>query len=487
MSDFVHIESPSTEAVQPLSTEEDLAASPNLQKEESSKNDLEFLDLHPFVRSTVVDKIYGCLVGSALGDTIGLYTEFLPKAQCAEAYKTRKFSLVGEVTEYYSDSHRMRFEPCAWTDDTDQALLILLSYLHIHTSSSPRNATPELVTALPQDFAGRLQIWIEQGLRALNRFPCGIGRLVGSVVTNKAYLLNPVEIAIERWVKSSRHVAPNGSLMRTHPIGVIGVGMEEVDCWILATSVGMTTHVDPRCTVACCISVGLVRGILRGEVSTEADVDKAIEKAYDWVLSQPELMNPGLATELTEWEIKRHLDRKEFERHVYVTSYADLYLDNHQEMGYVYKCLGSAILALRLCIRACASALPSKSLFEDLITDLIMEGGDSDTNGAAAGALIGAYLGYANLPAHWALGLAHKEWLSSKIMRLTKALEIVDGTVEEEADEQSDGGKGLMSKEELEKRDRNMLVLILTRKKEREEKERKAKEKKKGLAGWFAK
>lgn len=275
--------------------------------------------------------------------------------------------------------------------------------------------------------------------------------------------------------------------MRTHPIGVLGVGMEEEVCWRLAAGVGMTTHADPRCTVACCISVGLIRGILRGEIFTEADVDEAIEKAYDWVLSQPDLINPGLSTELTEWEIKRHLDRKEFERHVYATTYADLRLDNHKEMGYVYKCLGSAVLTLRFCIRASTSSLPPKTLFEDLMTDLIMEGGDSDTNGAAAGALIGAYLGYANLPAHWALGLAHREWLSSKILRLTKVLGIVEGKVGEEADEKPDGGKGLMNRDELEKRDQDMLTLILTRKKDREEKERKAKEKGKGLVGWFAK
>jgi ADP-ribosylglycohydrolase len=306
-------------------------------------------------------------------------------------------------------------------------------------------------------------------------------------VVDKNFLLNPAETAINRWVKTARQVAPNGSLMRTHPIGIIGVGMKEEECWTLATNVGMTTHADPRCTVACCISVGLIRGILRGDIATEADVDSAIERAYDWVLSKPHLINPGLSTELTEWEVRRHLDRNEFARHVYAESYDALHLDNRKEMGYVYKCLGSAILALRLCIRAHTSGPPSKTLFEDLITDLIMEGGDSDTNGAAAGALIGAYLGHANLPAHWTLGLAHKEWLSTKTMRLLKVLGIMEGEVGEEADERPDGGKALMNKEELEKKYQDVLALILTRKKERDEKERRAKEKGKGLAAWFTK
>lgn len=310
-------------------------------------------------------------------------------------------------------------------------------------------------------------------------------------MTNPDYLSSPFSTAVTRWVKTARHVAPNGSLMRTHPIGIIGVGMSEEACWRLAADVGRTTHADPRCTVACCISVGLIRGLLRGEIGTGNDVNKAIERAYDWVGVQPDLINPGLDAELTEFEIKRHLDRREFERHVYATSYVDLHLDNHKEMGYVYKCLGSAVLALRCCMRARSAygsvAPPSKSLFEDVVTELVMEGGDADTNAAAAGALVGAYLGYAHLPAHWTEGLAHKQWLEEKSLRFLKVLGIVEGPVKEEADEMPDGGKPLMDRDQLEKRDARLLATILTRKKERDDMEREKKAKAKGLAGWFAK
>jgi hypothetical protein len=64
------------------------------------------LDAHPFVRETVIDKIYGCIIGSALGDTIGLYTEFLSKAQSKQIYRNRKFQLIEPATELYFDSHR---------------------------------------------------------------------------------------------------------------------------------------------------------------------------------------------------------------------------------------------------------------------------------------------------------------------------------------------------------------------------------------------
>jgi len=278
--------------------------------------------------------------------------------------------------------------------------------------------------------------------------------------------------------------------MRTHPIGVMGIGMSEEETWWLSASVGRTTHVDPRCVVSCCIVVGLVRGMLRGEIVSESDVDELIERAYEFVKAQPELLNPELDPELSEFEVGRLLRRKEFERHVYAKEMEDLKLDSPREMGYVYKCVGSAILTLRLGMRAASkSCVPSSTLFEDLMTELIMEGGDADTNGAVAGALLGTYLGFSRLPAHWANGLAHKDWLMDKVERMCKVAGIVDVAGEEigtVADEAPDGGKGLMNEKELEARDRRVWERILQGEKERMEKEQKDKKKSgKGLGNWF--
>lgn len=394
---------------------------------------------HPFVAATTLDKIYGCIIGSALGDTIGLYTEFLSKHRSEKAYPSRKFSLVEPVTEPYPDAHRLQFEPCAWTDDTDQALLIVLAYLYIETQDTEVD--------LSQEFAARLKIWVSRGLPALDRPAYDVGILVGSVANNNRYLSDPFGCATDRWIKSSRNAAPNGSLMRTHPIGVIGVNLTEEQTWQLSVRVGRATHVDPRCVVACCISVGLVRQLLRGQIETEKDMDAAIERAYDWVRKQPDIMNPGQSSELTDVQIRLHLERQEFEKHVYAETLNELQLDAYGKTGYVYKCLGSAVLLLRLAFRRISKASSAVSmtkkaqLFEQLMVDLIMEGGDADTNGAAAGALLGAYLGYANLPSHWKLGLAHNEWVMAKVERLTVAVGVKSGILHRERDEAADGGR----------------------------------------------
>jgi ADP-ribosylglycohydrolase len=71
--------------------------------------------------------------------------------------------------------------------------------------------------------------------------------------------------------------------MRTHPIGIIGVGLSESKTRNLAIKVGSTTHVDPRCAVSCCIQVALIRGLLRGEIVNETDVNKCIARSYRFV------------------------------------------------------------------------------------------------------------------------------------------------------------------------------------------------------------
>ena len=185
----------------------------------------------------------------------------------------------------------------------------------------------------------------------------------------------------------------------------------------------------------------------------------------------------------------QRLDRREFDRHVYVMSFSALELDDRQKMGYVYKCLGAAILCLRQAIwEVERTKIASQTLFERLMTSLIMEGGDADTNGAVAGALLGAFLGHANLPEKWATGLAHREWLDSKIERFCEKLGVVDvqNGIPHMEDENPDGGKGLMSKVELEKRDRAMIMAIMERKRLLQEKARREGAKK-GVASWFSK
>lgn len=84
---------------------------------------------------SINDKIRGCIVGGALGDAVGLFTEFLDVSQARALYgETPRFKLLPPAPQgwytMHMDRHRAMFEEAGWTDDTDLSLSILMSFLH---------------------------------------------------------------------------------------------------------------------------------------------------------------------------------------------------------------------------------------------------------------------------------------------------------------------------------------------------------------------
>ncbi|KEF52100.1 uncharacterized protein A1O9_11726 [Exophiala aquamarina CBS 119918] len=440
---------------------------------------LDYLNLHPFVRDGTHERLLGCVFGGVLGDCIGLYTEFLPKTSCEKLYPDRKFSLIQPITPFAADTHRDKFDIGSWTDDTDHALLLILSYVHNDGQ------------ILPEDFARRLQIWVRHGLLALGRLPLGIGRTTSTVVSYPDFAKDPEGVALKTWINSSRHAAANGSLMRTHPLGIMCISKTLDETLEIAANMSRTTHIDPRCTVACCATTGLVRGLLRGEVVSEGEVDAILDQAFSYVQSNESLRNPGYdvaaITPASSEQDSTLLRKDEYEKHTKATHFSDLQLDDSQKMGYVYKCLGSAVLALRLAMRGKISKTTltngNTNLFEEIVTDLIMQGGDADTNGCVAGALLGAWSGYSRLPQHWLQGVQHHNWMLWKCEALSRQSGVGGELLEEldkAADAGPDGGRGLFSDKELDARERGLLEKILLKQKDRRE----AKEKEDSKRPW---
>jgi ADP-ribosylglycohydrolase len=71
------------------------------------------------------DRVKGLLFGQAVGDAVGLGTEFMGRARVRDKYPegTRAYAHI------FRDAHRKRWTRWDWTDDTEQMTLMVDSLL----------------------------------------------------------------------------------------------------------------------------------------------------------------------------------------------------------------------------------------------------------------------------------------------------------------------------------------------------------------------
>ena len=68
----------------------------------------------------LIDRFRGCLYGQAIGDALGLGTEFMTDEDIAWKYPHG----LQHYKQIYQDRHRKRWKIGDWTDDTDMMLCI---------------------------------------------------------------------------------------------------------------------------------------------------------------------------------------------------------------------------------------------------------------------------------------------------------------------------------------------------------------------------
>lgn len=307
------------------------------------------------------DKVKGCIFGCALGDALGLPAEGSEKAILAERYP-----------DGLALPHRVAtrgFPLNDWTDDTDQTVLIMRS--------------------MGQDaacnFARRLKRWYSEGFPELgDTFGMGCGGMTWRVLKQDGFEANPFDVAAR--VVGLR--AGNGALMRTAPCAFTTdpAGWAAYFC--------ATTHADPLAGATCVAQSLLIREL--------SDLPPG---------SQPsgELLRRALEPALAPLTAAQ---RDEFMSWISRGSLEALELDSRDARCFTLKTFACAVWAFR-----CLYAAPVRdsALFRRRLTQLVMEGGDADTNAAVAGACLGAYLGYSNLPASWLESLPHRAWLEQEV------------------------------------------------------------------------
>lgn len=307
------------------------------------------------------DRRKGCLYGQAIGDALGAFYEFSGHLQ------------EGQKAEY-RDS-RLGYKAGEWTDDTDQALILTRAF-----TESWDNMDKAAILAA----AGFLHWFLADGRDC--------GNHTSTVLCEPGFAADPLTVSRAVWEESGRKSASNGSVMRAAGTAIVrpwdGV-------WTLAASIlgSEVTHMDPRCVAgAVAVSVTMA-SLMRGEgipialgegVTVGKQVDSRIEK---W-----------LSMSLEELEL------------------------GGKFVGFAGRCAGAGFWALREFQRQEDAMYDDlwSDRFEHILNDIIRERGDTDTNAAVAGAMMGAHIGFTNLPPHLVEGLQNKDKLDQVIAHLPR-------------------------------------------------------------------
>ena len=74
---------------------------------------------------TIKERFLGTIFGQAVGDALGLSTEFMSKQEVDRFYPNG----IEDYSQIVQDNHRCRWQRGDWTDDTDMMLCILDSFV----------------------------------------------------------------------------------------------------------------------------------------------------------------------------------------------------------------------------------------------------------------------------------------------------------------------------------------------------------------------
>lgn len=176
---------------------------------------------------------------------------------------------------------------------------------------------------------------------------------------------------------SRKQSAANGSIMRTAILGCWNyTNWEQVKA--NTENVCKLTHFDPRCVGSCVIITYIAHQYLTNQDIQKSDI-LCIANEYDSrIIGYIEL--------------------------AYQNSIEALRLDEQGKIGYTLKTMSAALWAYNY----------SPDFYSGLKT-VIEQGGDADTNGAVAGALLGLKFGLNTIPKHLIDNLVGKDILANKI------------------------------------------------------------------------
>lgn len=304
------------------------------------------------------DRFIGTLFGQAIGDALGLGSEFMSKEEVLHYYPDG----LSTYSQIIQDAHRCRWQQGMWTDDTDMMLCIADALI---ASRGEVNLN---------QIAKNFKAWFEGN-------PLGIGRHTYNVLCFADYVKDPIQAAEIVWTLYRKRSAANGGVMRTSVVGLLPENVSEH-----AENICKLTHPDPRCIGSCVIVCEIIHSLVyEGKELTLDRILQIADKYDDRIRPFIEIANNS--TDIESLEL------------------------TGLEQGYTLKTLSAALWSLWHC-----------DTFKDGLLQVVNAGGDADTNAAVACAILGAKFGYESIPEDYIKGLAEESRMNFISSQLCKCL-----------------------------------------------------------------
>ena len=288
--------------------------------------------------ASVLSRAQGCLLGQVAGDALGQLVEFMD---------------ADSIHELYPQGVRMLRNGGAWntlagqpTDDSEMTLLLARSIIQekrYHSESVARSYYNWYRHMQPFDVGNT----ISQALRSIHEEDVLAGRAAETMALHAS-----------TWSQA------NGSLMRISPLGIYGHRKKEEELWKIARVESCLTHPHSVCQDAC----ALFTAVLSYAIRTGNGPDETYRYAIDVAERQGIDAELRKVLDLASRNAPRELEHS----------------------GWVLIAFQNAFYQL----------LHSTEIEAALVQTIGM-GGDTDTNAAIAGAILGAVHGRAAIPLQW--------------------------------------------------------------------------------------
>ncbi len=306
------------------------------------------------------DKISGVLLGTAVGDAIGLPTEGLSRSRVKKLVKLPL-------------RHRFMGGCGMVSDDTDHTIFVSQSLL----------ACERDLNKFRKGLARKLKLW-------LLCFPAGVGFATLRSILKLWIGISPAYSGV--------YSAGNGAAMRSAPIGAyFSDDPERMRKFVKAST--LITHSDPKAFI----------GAYAVSIITAFSIRESLNERPSLQQFSALLMS---VSDSPEWQniVRSMIDA--INQNYNVERYATHLGLGNGVSGYVYHTVPVSLFTW----------YHHFGNFEDAITSVIMCGGDTDTLAAITGGMMGAVTGVGGIPKKWLQGIIDYPHGISFIIELGKDL-----------------------------------------------------------------